>query len=228
MPIPPTDTELQFVKQTTCPLCAAAGIVPWHTDAFREYLRCENCQLIFVPPLYHLSRAEEKAEYDLHQNSPEDDGYRRFLSRVFEPIHARVAEASSGLDFGSGPGPTLSVMFEEAGHTMAIYDPQYAADTAPLAEQYDFVTASEVVEHFCRPAVDLARIWSCVKPGGLLGIMTKLSLDQAAFAGWHYKDDPTHVSFFCRETFRWLARQWNAELEFVGNDVVLITAGAVA
>lgn len=184
--------------------------------------------MIFVPPAYQLSRAEERAEYDLHQNSPEDEGYRRFLSRIFEPVHAGVAPASSGLDFGSGPGPTLSVMFAEAGHAMSIYDPHYSADTSPLNEKYDFVTASEVVEHFCNPAEDLARIRSCVKPGGLLGIMTKMALDQAVFADWHYINDPTHVSFFSRATFRWLAGQWNAELEFVGDDVVLMTAAVVA
>jgi len=56
----------------------------------------------------------------------------------------------------------------------------------------------------------------------LLGIMTKLALDREAFACWHYKNDRTHVSFFSRETFTWLAAEWNAELAFVGNDVILL------
>lgn len=138
-------------------------------------------------------------------------------------MQARLASGSSGLDFGSGPGPTLSVMFEEAGHRMAVYDPFYAPDKSPLARQYDFVTASEVVEHFCNPRVDLNRIWMCVEPGGLLGIMTKQALDRETFADWHYKTDPTHVSFFTRETFEWLANEWNAELHPVGVDVVLFS-----
>jgi cyclopropane fatty-acyl-phospholipid synthase-like methyltransferase len=167
--------------------------------------------------------SDEKAEYDLHQNSPDDQGYRQFLSRIFEPVHGRLAPGSHGLDFGSGPGPTLSVMFEEVGHRMAIYDPFYSADTSPLSARYDFVTASEVVEHFRDPAVDLNRIWSCVKPDGLLAIMTKLALDREAFARWHYKNDRTHICFFSRETFEWLATEWNVDLDFAGDDVVLLS-----
>ncbi len=205
-----------------CPLCAAQRAVPWHTDPWREYLRCAHCRLIFVPPAFHLSLAAEKHEYDLHQNSPDDPGYRKFLGRLLDPVDARLAPESSGLDFGSGPGPTLSVMFEEAGHRMDIYDPFYATDPSPLARRYDFVTASEVVEHFRNPQEELNRVWKLVTPGGLLGMMTKLALGWDAFSRWHYKHDRTHVSFFSRETFRWLAAEWNAELEFVGNDVVLM------
>jgi len=52
------------------------------------------------------------------KNSPDDPRYRAFLSRLFIPLNERIAPESCGLDFGSGPGPTLSVMFEEQGHTM--------------------------------------------------------------------------------------------------------------
>jgi hypothetical protein len=207
----------------TCPLCSGNRVSAFHEDRSREYLRCATCRLIFVPPEFHFSSADEKTEYDLHQNSPDDSGYRQFLGRLFEPVNALLTPASSGLDFGSGPGPTLSVMFEESGHKMAIYDPIYAPDPSSLARQFDFVTASEVVEHFRSPADDLHRLWSCVKPGGLLGIMTKQARDQTSFATWHYKNDLTHVSFFSRETLEWLAVTWNAEASFVGPDVVLFS-----
>jgi hypothetical protein len=207
----------------TCPLCTSDEIEEFFEDRLRSYQRCEVCRLIFVPPEYHLSAADEKAEYDLHENSPDDLGYRKFLSRLFDPMIARLAPASEGLDFGSGPGPTLSVMFEEAGHKMSIYDQFYAPDTTPLNHQYDFVTATEVVEHFRNPAEDLDKLWTCVRPGGLLGVMTKQTRDRESFANWHYKHDPTHVSFFSRETFHWIASNWRAELTFIGDDVILLT-----
>ncbi len=211
------------MSNASCPLCASQEISDFHQDLTRDYLRCETCRLTFVPREFHLSASDEKAEYDLHENSPDDPGYRQFLGRLFEPMNSRVSPGSTGLDFGSGPGPTLSVMFEEAGHDVAIYDPFYAPDETPLTRQYDFVTASEVVEHFRNPAKDLQRLWSCVKSSGLLGIMTKQVIDQASFANWHYKNDPTHISFFSRETFNWLAEQWHAELTFVGSDVMLFS-----
>ena len=211
------------MRKTTCPLCSSTEIFEFHKDSLREYLRCDVCRLIFVPREFHLSIADEKAEYDLHENSPGDSGYRRFLSRLFEPVNARLYPGSKGLDFGSGPGPTLSIMFEEVGHDVSVYDPFYAADKSPLKLQYDFVTSSEVVEHFRNPAEDLQRLWSCVRQGGVLGIMTKLALDEASFARWHYKNDLTHVCFFSRETFRWVSGKWRAELTFVGSDVILLS-----
>lgn len=180
------------------------------------------CDLVYVPPAYHLPARAEKAEYDLHQNSPQDTGYRRFLSRIFKPMRARLAPASHGLDFGCGPGPTLSVMFEEAGHDMTLYDPFYAPDAAALQQQYDFITASEVVEHLRRPQRELDRLWACLRGGGTLGIMTKLVLDRTAFSRWHYKNDLTHVCFWSRATFAWLAVRWRAKLHFAYKDVVLL------
>ena len=206
----------------TCPLCREAATGIFYED-HRVYYRCSICCLVFVSPAQRLSASAEKAEYDRHQNSPQDPRYRQFLQRLFDPLAARLAPTSQGLDFGSGPGPTLSVMFQESGHRMNIFDPFYAPDEQVFQQQYDFITASEVVEHLHDPARDLERLWSCLKSGGLLGIMTKRVIDREAFARWHYKADPTHVCFFALETFVWLAERWHADLAVPGNDVVVFT-----
>ena len=203
-----------------CPLCQAADGRPFHQDG-RESLRCPVCALVFVLPCQFLSEKEEKSVYDLHQNSADDPGYRHFLARLFEPVSQRLASNSCGLDFGSGPEPALAVMFQEAGHSMEIYDPFYAPEIKPLEQQYDFLVAAEVVEHLHYPRLELDRLWSCLKPNGLLGIMTKRVIDQEAFSRWHYKRDPTHVCFFSTETFRWLADHWGAALTFPDKDVVV-------
>jgi len=205
----------------TCPLCQLAPGEPFAQDAKRHYLQCPICRLVFVPADYFLTPEAEKKVYDQHQNSPDDLGYRRFLSRLFTPLSQRLPPNSHGLDFGSGPGPTLSVMFQEIGHSMAIYDPFYAPDPTPLSQMYDFVTATEVVEHLHTPHQELDLLWSRLQPGGTLGIMTKRVLNAEAFPQWHYKNDPTHVSFFSAETFEWLAQHWGADLTFIGKDVVL-------
>ena len=205
-----------------CPLCHNHDTKLFFTDRHREYLRCSRCRLVFVPSSFHLDPAAEKARYDTHQNDPSDAGYRRFLSRLTRPLQAKVPAGSHGLDFGSGPGPTLSVMLEEAGYRMEIYDTYYAPDMNLLTRTYDFITATEVVEHLRDPAGELERLWACLRPGGVLGIMTKLVLDRDAFASWHYIRDPTHISFFSRTTFSWLAKYLGAGLEFVDNDVIFL------
>lgn len=205
-----------------CPLCTTGGTAIFHRDSRREYLRCGACGLVFVPSRYFLSPDAEKACYELHQNNPDDANYRRFLGRLFHPLVEKLSSGARGLDFGSGPGPTLSRMLAEAGFPTAIYDPFYAPDAVVWRARYDFITASEVVEHLHHPRTDLDRIWTVLKPGGWLGIMTKRVLNVTAFAAWHYKNDPTHVAFFAEETFAWLAQRWSAEQQIVGPDVVLM------
>jgi len=205
-----------------CPLCENTQIQPFWRDQRRSYLRCDQCLLVFVPTGDHLSSAAEKAEYDLHRNDPEDSGYRRFLSRLFEPLRDRLPVGAKGLDFGSGPGPALALMLAEAGYDMAIYDPFYAPQRAVLQNRYDFISCSEVVEHFHFPGREFQLLWQLLAVRGWLGIMTKLVIDQQAFARWHYKNDPTHVAFFSRETFAFLACKLNARLEFIEPDVILL------
>ncbi|SFH83587.1 Methyltransferase domain-containing protein [Modicisalibacter xianhensis] len=206
----------------SCPLCGEMHILPFHRDSRRDYWRCQTCQLVFVERGQHLSSADEKAVYDNHENSPEDLGYRRFLSRLFTPLNERLAPGARGLDFGCGPGPTLSVMFEEAGHAMALYDVYYAPDPQVLEDSYDFITASEVIEHLAEPGRVIPRLASRLVPGGWLGLMTKRVQSREAFAGWHYILDPTHVSFFSEATFEWLASHLDMQVEFPAADVVLL------
>ena len=204
-----------------CPLCCHPASEIFAVDRKRHYLGCDVCGLVFVPPHLHLSPQEERAQYSLHRNDPSDMAYRRFLARLFDPLEPRLAAGAEGLDFGCGPGPTLSVMFEEKGYRMSLYDKYFAPQPHVLRHSYDFVTATEVVEHLAEPGRELARLWSLVRPGGWLGIMTKLVLSRRAFRSWHYKNDPTHISFFSERVFKWQGEKWMSPPEFRGADVIL-------
>lgn len=204
-----------------CPLCQSAATKFYHRDHLRTYFGCDECQLVFVETACLPTVEEEKQLYDQHENSPDDQGYRNFLGRLYKPLRQHLQTGQRGLDFGCGPGPTLSVMFEESGFAMEVYDPIYAPNPHTFEQPYDFITATEVVEHLHHPNLELNRLWRCLKPGGYLGLMTKMVEDQQAFSRWHYKNDPTHVRFFAPATFEWLARQWQADIEFFGRDVVI-------
>ena len=209
-----------------CPLCRSPELTHFYSDQRRHYLLCQCCHLISVPDRFHLVAEDEKAQYDLHQNSPDDSGYRKFLSRLADPLLSRLEPNSVGLDFGSGPGPCLSLMMEEMGHTVSLYDLYYADNAAVFERQYQFITATEVVEHLASPGRELQRLWNLLLPGGYLGLMTKLveSTDKEGrdrFAGWHYKIDPTHISFFSEATFYYLGRQWGSTPQFIGADVII-------
>ena len=214
------------MKKYKCVLCGNEDAVWILTDDtrmnyVRDYYHCPKCFLIFVDPDQRLDAEEEFSRYEMHENSPEDPGYRKFLGRLFKPMEERIEPNSFGLDFGSGPGPTLNLMFEKAGHTVRIYDPFYADEPSVFDEQYDFITTTETAEHLFDPLMELDRLWSCLKPGGYLGIMTKRHRGPDHFKNWHYKNDDTHVVFFHEETFRWLGKRWNSEPEFLRSDVVI-------
>ena len=208
-------------KQIHCPLCGTEAKA-FTKDRSRSYLRCPECALIFVPPTLHLSPDEEKSRYDLHQNNPSDSGYRTFLNRLFQPLETKLSPGACGIDFGCGPGPTLSRMFEEAGYECAVYDPFYAKFPAALESQYDYLTCSETMEHMVQPGKEFERFLTLVKPGGWIGIMTQLH-DEAPvpFERWHYKDDDTHISFFSKQSFQWLENAYRLHLEFHPKGVVL-------
>lgn len=214
------------MKKEICALCGSDQTIHFHTDDtrmdyMRDYYHCENCYLKFVPPGQRLSAEEEVARYDMHENDPNDPRYRKFLSRMFDPISEKIEPNSYGLDFGSGPGPTLSVMLEEVGHTVRLFDPFYANDASVFDEKYDFITTTETAEHLFNPLMELDRLWDCLKPGGYLGVMTKRAGTLEEFKTWHYKNDDTHVVFYHEKTFEWLSERWGATLEFHGSDVVI-------
>ncbi len=206
----------------TCPLCTGKDIQHYAQDKKRDYWQCQNCDLVFVAKEQQLDHDAEKAVYEQHENNPEDAGYRKFLSRMSQPVLERVAPSSQGLDFGCGPGPTLSLMFEEAGHSMAVYDPYFANNPDALSQKYDFITSTEVFEHLSSPKEVLEQLLPILKPGGWLGLMTKRVIDQTAFSRWHYKNDPTHITFFSDRTFHWIAGHYGLTLAIVDQDVVLL------
>jgi hypothetical protein len=210
-----------------CPLCTSDDCpLYWQgQNPTRDYLHCQYCDLVFVPSRFQLCSEEEKKIYDQHENNPQDEHYRKFLGRLFTPMSTMLSKPSKGLDFGSGPGPTLSKMFAEQGHQCAIYDKFYANDKSTLEKDYGFVSATEVVEHLANPKDVFGMLFSLTeKTKGPVGIMTKLHpQDRKSFLQWHYKNDPTHIAFFSHLTMEMLAKSYDRELLILGTDVVIFT-----
>lgn len=204
-----------------CPLCATDIINSFHNDKGRSYYNCQVCGLVFVPKEYFLSVEDEKARYDQHQNNPEDEGYSSFLMKLGEPMMHLLKSEDRGLDFGAGPTPALAALFKKRGFGMARFDPFYADNQDLLLNTYDFITATEVVEHLHRPKEVFEKLFNMLKPGGLLGLMTKKMPEQKVFASWWYKNDRTHVCFYSDNTWGWIENRWNVNLIYAKGDVFI-------
>ena len=213
--------EFESIDTGVCSLCRSEQIREFAIVDSKTYWRCDVCHLTFLSSESYLSPEEELARYLLHENSPEDCHYREFLSRLTDHLIPKLEPGAKGLDFGSGPGPTLSVMLEEAGFLMDIYDPYFAPDTAPLERTYDFITCTETVEHFYHPAKEFYQLDTLLLPGGWLGIMTEMLASDEDFANWWYHREPTHVCFYKRETMAWIATQYGWRVENPRKNVTL-------
>jgi SAM-dependent methyltransferase len=204
---------------TACPLCRSGAVSDFATAHGRAYGECARCRLIHLAPEHRLSPVAERAEYATHRNDPADPRYRSFLSRVAVPLVARLSEGAEGLDFGSGPGPALSVMLEEQGFPMSIYDPFFAPDPQALERTYDFITCTETAEHFVEPGKEFDRLHRMLRPGGILALMTEVYVGEPELARWRYARERSHVCFYRPETLEWLAGRYGWTLECPGRNV---------
>ncbi|MED5466714.1 MAG: class I SAM-dependent methyltransferase [Pseudomonadota bacterium] len=209
-------------QEARCPVCENAELVPFREVGQQTYFRCGQCEATVMASECRLSGSRERAVYELHNNNADDPGYRRFQSKLAQPLLGQVSPGAQGLDVGCGPGPALASMLAEAGLHMTLYDPFFYPDAAALDRQYDVITCTEVVEHLHHPAEVFRMLDSLLRPGGCLGIMTCFQTDDARFDNWHYRRDPTHVVFYREQTFRWLAQHYGWDLEIPVKDVVLL------
>ena len=210
----------------SCPLCLSSGATLFFTsrqkNLERDYLHCGTCDLVFVPAEFHVTSNAARERYLTHDNDPYNADYRRFLSRLWDELRPRLPEGTRGLDYGAGPGPALAAMIEEDGFSAALYDPIFHPDEAVLSDSYDFITCTETVEHFATPRADFLRLHELLAPGAWLGIMTDILEDREGFGDWYYHRDPTHVAFYTRWTFRWIANWLDLTLEHPQPRVILL------
>lgn len=209
--------ELSF----RCTVCLGDQLFLLDTIKGVSYWRCPRCEATLMDPGHWLPVEQEKAVYDLHDNHDGDSGYGRFLAKLANPLLKKLSPGSRGLDFGCGPGPVLAGMLEAGGMEMAIYDPLYFPDTSVLSARYDFITCTEVAEHLHAPLETFNILEQMVRSGGWIGVMTCFQTDDARFAHWHYRRDPTHVVFYRERTMAWLGQNFGLNLEIPAKDVAL-------
>lgn len=196
-----------------CPLCQHRThdyLTPKNDP--RHYYRCHRCYLIYTDPQCYLAPTDEKERYLQHQNGVQHPGYVAFLERIIIPALPYLTNTMQGLDYGCGHTPTLSVLLARQGITCYNYDPVFGIDH-PFST-YDFIFATECLEHFWHPSVEWQRITGLLKPGGMLGIMTEQWTSLPAFDRWYYKRDPTHVGFYHANTFDYISQHYGYSIHY--------------
>ena len=188
----------------------------------RKYLECKKCYSISMSEEFYLTKEDELRRYKSHNNDVNDLGYNNFLLPVINEIKANQKSNDLGLDFGCGPGPLIVKKLKEEAYNIKLYDPFFEKDETPLQQKYEYIICTEVAEHFKSPASEFTKLKSLLKSGGTLYCLTGLVQKNINFADWHYKNDPTHVFFYSRDTFEWIKNNIGfMSLEFKGNLIIL-------
>lgn len=198
---------------SNCPLCLSDKIkekLNAEKPFPAKYYHCSVCELTFIGREYLLNQSTEKSRYDFHENNIEDAGYTNFLNRLIAPTKNFITSSDIGLDYGSGPEPVLAELMQRDGFKVDIFDPIYAKKS--IEKSYDFITSTEVIEHFHEPRKSFDHMLSLLNSNGVLALMTSILNDSIDFKHWSYRYDDTHVSFYSNETFIWLANHYKLEL----------------
>jgi hypothetical protein len=113
-------------------------------------------------------------------------------------------------------------MLEECGHKIDLYDKFYARNDSVFEKKYDFITATEVLEHLSDPMLEINRLVGLLKNNAYLAIMTQLLTPQIDFSNWYYKNDPSHIGFFSKKTLNYLANYLEIEVFYISERVVFL------
>ena len=209
---------MKYNSPMKCPICTTPCDPFVDTKQAVEYHACPACGYVFKAPHHHADLVKQKLRYDLHENDPDDPGYRAYFQRFLDWVLPQVPRRRGRvLDFGCGASGLLAGMLAEQGFEAVQYDPIYYPDATYRDGQFDLIVSTEVFEHLSDPIATLRHLREHLRPGGHLALQTQFPPPgRDAFLDWYYRLDPTHIGFFTPETFRYMAGA--VGLHELGND----------
>jgi hypothetical protein len=196
-----------------CPLCTFDECTEIARDRRRPYYECGGCGLVFVPAVYHCTIDEERARYDLHDNTAANKGYAAFLAEVAAAAVGCRGPDGRFLDFGCGKEAILANILNGCGLRCDAYDPLYGYPFPALGTRYDAIVLCEVIEHCRSVAATLREVASLLTEDGTVIIRTQCIPPGADITRWWYAQDITHVNFFSPRSLEKAARLIGRELE---------------
>ena len=186
-----------------------------------DYWQCIYCKATMLDPIQYISSNKEKKHYLKHNNEINDTRFRTFLSNLIEPLKDKISIDDLGLDYGCGYAPALADILKKDGFKVELYDPFFFKNSNIFFRKFNFITCSEVVEHFFKPYEEFNKIDGLLAKNSWFGIMTSFMTEDYLFKNWHYRRDPTHVVFYKKITFKIIANQRNWKINFPSKNIVL-------
>ena len=177
-----------------CPLCCGKKINFLCRFINRDYYRCDECVLAFVPAFDHLSATDEVLRYDKHNNTSDSPGYVKYLEEVAGYLSKIPLEKPKVLDFGCYKTEVLVSILEGQGYDCKGYDPCYGVGLSNISQKYDVVIMCEVIEHLCNINKEISLLKTLLnEQTGYILIRTELYSKDKDIEKWWYANDETHI-----------------------------------
>ena len=190
-----------------CPLCNGSGDV-FFQNKKQLYYKCNNCYGIYVDENIRPDKEAEKSRYKEHNNDVNDKRYQNFVSNITSAILKNFTQNDKGLDFGAGTGPVVSKVLKDSDFCIVQYDPFFHNYPILLDEKYDYIVCCEVIEHFYNPKKEFSLLKKLLQQNGKLYCMTDIYDESIDFHKWYYKNDPTHVFIYHKNTIEWIKKEF--------------------
>lgn len=187
----------------------------------RTYWHCPICDLVQLNPEQQMDWVEEKSRYATHNNDSGDPRYQAYLDQMWNRLEPYLKPGDCGLDYGCGPEPALALWAQQRGWKMEHYDPHFFNHPERLKPSYDFVTCTEVVEHFRHPLENWQSLSQLLTSGSYLGVMTQWLDSWENFESWYYHRDPTHIAFYSDKVFYWIAQEFEWSILYMNSPVAI-------
>lgn len=210
-------------ERAKCPLCSASSSA-YFESKISKFHQCSNCRAIFVDKYYLPDKNIEIERYCEHNNDVNDVRYQNFVNPIVGTVLKYFNNMHSGLDFGAGTGPVISKMLTERGYNIEQYDPFFHYHPELLHKKYDFIVSCEVIEHFHFPGNEFQLLKDMLVPGGKLICMTSIYDESIDFSKWYYKNDPTHVFFYQKDTLRYIMKKFGFSNLKTNKNLVIFTS----
>ena len=211
-----------------CIVCKSRKLELFEIIKDKVYWTCNHCDVIFLDKKYYVDLTTERKHYLKHNNIIKDIGYRKFLSILLKPLKKYISTTNLGLDYGCGYGPALVDMLRIDGYKVELYDPFFFPNKNIFLKKFQFITCSEVVEHFFNPYEEFNKIDNILDNNGWFGVMTSFITEDHLFKDWYYRRDPTHVVFYKEQTFEVIAKQRNWNLIIPCKNIALFNKNLFA
>lgn len=216
-----------FPIKKHCRVCDSSSFVVFENS--RPFYLCKNCGLIFAD--CPLSPEEIKEHYQSQYSIFFD--WAGEAKAVLEVV-SFVVKPRKIFDYGSGSGLFTNAL-RSMGFEVDNYEPMLHGDfkSKDYNSDYDLIILNEVIEHVEDVMTLFDNVCSVIKSGGIVFISTLMTDTiinesnrfQEHFNNWWYKDDKTHISFFCQLTFEYICSMYDRrqlQMLFAGANGVIL------